>query len=359
MVRVDSMLSALWRKNVAGSSTALHELDPTSPAYMHKLARAMILQGLGSGADWTEGQAALDLLRKAHQADPGNARLNSDLGRAINNYTNVQLKGDAAEEKVERFLEAAQFQDRALELEPTYAFAHYLRSILLSNARFQLLKLGRVDQALELVDQAISSSRNFVATNPAVPAGRTALAGLMGDRATILTRLGRLDEATESYEEAVRIYRELQAMQPREPRHVEGFVQTLTDLANLKTEAEQAEIHARITAEAEDAMRRNPTSDSLLSKFQMAYSSLGDKLQSIERLGEARKSYEDGIALFQQYSGETKGLSEESRARFRILACRPAGTAQRARGVFDHGRSRRTSVAARAAGQSRMGGVPG
>ena len=211
-------------------------------------------------------EEALELLRRAVSATPGNAI-------AHNNYGNVLRD-------LHRFREAVDSYDRAIELEPGYAEAF-------NNRGAALKALGRVDAALDSYARAMALRPDYAQAHY--------------NRGVVLQEAGRVEEALENYARALALqpgYAEAfynQGLAFRDLRHLEEAVRSYTGALQARpTFAEAYNNRGSVLHDLgrpDEALRDFDRALQLSPGLAEAYINRGHTLAALKRSDEALESY--------------------------------------------------------------------
>lgn len=289
---------------------ALLATEPSSARYKAGLGRAITLKATHPEYKLTpDDSRAVELLREAVAAEPKNAEFLADYGRAVNSLA-VSVYRDSGKWGLEQFLEAAEIETQALELNPALAMAHIRRIRMVRNATYELGQTGRDAEALELVEKYVESSRRFVTENPAVTAGQIAMADLMNERALILQRLGRYAEAIPAYEEIVVAYEALAQRDSRKPDYAIRSLRALTAIPPLQSRgtpgADGGATWERAIARCTEALKRHPDAEEI---FGMLMTSLDSRTTNEANKGNDQSTLEwrlKAVETFETYARDVK-----------------------------------------------------
>ncbi|WP_309894904.1 tetratricopeptide repeat protein [Archangium sp.] len=242
---------------------------------------------LGRVAEWT-GRALLRALppsAKERELDQRSKLLNNqgvrlgELGRR--------------EEALEAMREAVDIR-RSLAQHNSEAFRPDLAGSL-SNLGAMFRGLGRREEALEVTHESVGLYRALVHRN--FDAFRPSLAGSLNNLGTILGELGRRDEALAAIREAVEVYRALAQRNPDVFRP--DLAMVLNNLGNRLSELGLREEALEATREAVDIRRslaqRKP--DAFQPNLAMGLNNLGNRLGELGRREEALDAMREAVAV--------------------------------------------------------------
>ena len=300
---------------------SLHAEFPKDPDLKARLGRALVLSVAAVPSTAATNQSlgrATTLLREAVKEKPDNAEYMTDLGRAIGN----SAVGNADTGDVVNRLraEAVEWQDKAINLQPTLAVAHTRKSRLVRNLTFFLVGRSQFSEALDLVDSALKAAREFAQDNPLVSEGQVALGDLLTERGSVLSYLTRNKEAVAAYEDAARTFEDLGRRFPDAENYTLRQIQSLKSCVGLVSEAEGVKILERIAQLADATMRRHPKSNDLAWQFLNTYSLLGGKLYDLPRLADAVETFEKGTQVYRDFASKVEMSSEDVRGEFLTTA---------------------------------------
>jgi tetratricopeptide (TPR) repeat protein len=169
----------------------------------------------------------------------------------------------------------------------------------LNNLSGRLGVLGRREEALAAIEEAVDTYRELAAARP--DEFRPGLAMSLYNLANWRTELGRREEALAPAEEAVDTYRELAAARPDEFRP--GLAASLNNLSNVLAVQGRRE-HALAAAEEALAIRREPAAarpdDELRPELAGSLYTLAMQLDELGRLEEALAAAEEAVDTYRE-----------------------------------------------------------
>lgn len=257
-------------------------------------------------AQTNQAPKALDLLGRFVAARPDDPAAHSNYGNvlkllerfdeALQSYDRaLQLKADHVEAHgnrahlllaLGRFNEALQSYDRALLLKPDYLEAH-------SNRGNALLALGRFHEALESYQRALLLKPDHAQAH--------------NNRGSALEALGRLDEALLSYERVLRLSPNIAEAHSNRGNVLQAlgrFDEALQSYAQaLLLKADYVEAHSnrgralQALGRFDEALRSYEHALRLKSDFAEAHSNRGSALHALGRCDEALPCYERALQL--------------------------------------------------------------
>jgi tetratricopeptide (TPR) repeat protein len=160
----------------------------------------------------------------------------------------------------------------------------------------RLSDLGRSEEALEAIEQAVEIYRDLARSRP--DAIRPDLAGSLNNLSGRLADLGRREEALEAIEQAVEIYRDLARSRPDaiRPHLAMGLHNLSTSLGNLGRREEALEAIEQAVEIFRDLARSRP--DVFRPNFAESLNNLSNRLAELGRRKEALETIEQAIEIF-------------------------------------------------------------
>lgn len=168
---------------------------------------------------------------------------------------------------------------------------------LLSKWSTQLSKLGRREEALQAMREAVELYRKLATHNP--DDFRLNLAGYLNNLGNRLSELGRREEALQATREAVEAYQTLAQSNPNVPQP--NLALSLSNLSTMLSEQgrhEEALQTMREVVEAFQTLAKN-NADAFLPYFVASLNNLGARLSELGRHEEALQTTRDAVDAYQ------------------------------------------------------------
>ena len=168
----------------------------------------------------------------------------------------------------------------------------------LNNLSLRLADLGRREEALAAIEEAVGIRRELTAARP--DAFRPDLASTLNNLSILLAGLGRPEEALAAIEEATGVYRELTAARPDTFRP--DLATSLNNLSNLLADLGRPEDALAAIEEAAD-IRRELTAarpDTFRPDLATSLNNLSNRLAGLGRPEEALAAIEEATGVYRE-----------------------------------------------------------
>jgi tetratricopeptide (TPR) repeat protein len=216
-----------------------------------------------------------------------------DLAMSLNNLSNRLRDLGRLEEALAAVEEAVEIRRELVASRPDAVRPDLAMS--LNNLSNRLRDLGRSEEALAAIEEAVEIRRELAASRP--DAFRPDLATSLNDLSLSLRRLGRSEEALAAIEEAVEIRHELAALRPDASRP--NLAMSLSNLSLILRDLEQREEALTAIEVAVELFRELAASrpDAFRPNLATSLSNLSDCLSGLDRREEALAAIEETVVI--------------------------------------------------------------
>ncbi len=176
-------------------------------------------------------------------------------------------------------------------------------SRLLNNLSFRLSELGRREDALNAIEEAVEIRRKLAAQRP--DAFNPVLASSLNNLSAYLSELGRREDAIEAIEEAVEIRRKLAAQSP--DAFNPNLSNSLSNLSVLLSKLGRREDAIEAIEEAVDLYRKLAAErpDAFNPDLAMSLNNLSNRLSKLGRREDAIEAIEGAVEIYRKLAAQS------------------------------------------------------
>jgi tetratricopeptide (TPR) repeat protein len=233
-------------------------------------------------------QLILDATLTQHLGPERDARA----ARLYNNQANRLSELGRREEALEAVEEAVAVYRGLTVTRPDAFMPDFAAS--LNNLSNMLSQLGRREEALEAVEEAVAIRRGLAAERPA---SMSNLPNSLNNQSIMLSQLGRREEALEAVEEAVAIYRGLAA---ERPAFMPDFASSLSNQSVMRSGLGRREEALGAVEEAVAIYRELAAvrPDAFMPDFAASLNNQSNRLSELGRRDEALAAVDEAVAAY-------------------------------------------------------------
>ncbi len=312
----------------------LYKLHPDNARYKFGLGRGLTrLASLKSDDKEQTLKRARILLQEASDELSNDAEVLTELSRTFNNlYAVLPPERKSTTEGLNLLEQAIKYSEEALALNPNQSRAHVIRAAAIQNRVTGLANLGRENDSLQVLIDAVNDSKTFVKKNPAVVRASLSQVELQEELALRYQKTAKLDEAISIVEDRVRVFEGLAQRFPDVESYQVDRMEALFRICDIEMGRSQltnaARALDRVVIGADETIRIYDRSPRVFGRIIRAYSFRGELEDRQERPKEALRICRDGLRFFARHPQLQGGDSPPSYQAF-VCAVRAANYAKK------------------------------